>query len=98
MASTDVEHAGGHGEGGHVEVIDTGWRHEPAEAPSARFGWHGAATKTFYGAAIFFSLFLLAMIIGNHTGHIEDLYLIAFAAGTIFLVVRGWWMNRGKWS
>ena len=47
---------------------------------------------------IFFALFLLAMIIGNHTGRIEDLYLIAFAAGTIFLVVRGWWMNRGKWS
>lgn len=100
MASTDVEHTVGHGDGGHgeVEVIDTGWRREPADAPSARFGWHGAGTKTFYGAAIFFALFLLAMIIGNHTGRIEDLYLIAFAAGTIFLVVRGWWMNRGKWS
>ena len=54
MASIDVEHTGG-----QADVIDTGWRREPADAPSARFGWFGSATKTFYGAAIFFAAFLL---------------------------------------
>ncbi|WP_238419105.1 DUF2631 domain-containing protein [Gordonia sp. 'Campus'] len=98
MASTDVEHTVGHGAGGHAEIVDTGWRREPADAPSARFGWHGAATKTFYGAAVFFAVFLVLMIIGNHTGHIEDLYLIGFAVAVLVLCVRGWWMNRGKWS
>lgn len=93
MAATDVEHAGG-----HAEVIDTGWRREPYDAPSARFGWHGVATKTFGGAAIFFALFLLAMLIGNHTGRVEDIWLIAFAAGLVIICARNAWLSRGKWS
>jgi len=89
VASTDVE---------HTEFIDTGWRREPADAPSARFGWHGVATKTFYGAAVFFAAFLLLMMIGNHTGRVEDIYLVVFAVGILVLAIRGWWMSRGKWS
>ncbi len=58
----------------------------------------GVATKTFYGAAVFFAAFLLLMMIGNHTGHVEDIWLVAFAVGVLVIAARGWWMSRGKWS
>ncbi|ACY21364.1 hypothetical protein Gbro_2115 [Gordonia bronchialis DSM 43247] len=89
MASTEVE---------HHDTVDTGWVREPADAPSARFGWHGVGMKTSYIAAVFCALALVAMIIGNHHGHIEDIYLIGFAAVLIYFVVRGVVMNRNKWS
>jgi len=82
----------------HTDTVDTGWVREPADAPSARFGWHGQATKAFYIAGVICALALVAMIIGNHHGHIEDIYLVGFALLLLFFVIRGLVMNRGKWS
>jgi hypothetical protein len=37
------------------------------------------------------------MLRGNHVGHIEDAFLIFFAALILFLVGRDWWLRRRGW-
>ncbi|OZG26762.1 hypothetical protein BH683_022955 [Williamsia sp. 1138] len=74
------------------------YKPEPAEAPSARFGWHGEGMKTYKIAAWVSVVALLGMVIGNHEGHVEDLYLVGFAALIVFLLVRGEVLSRGKWK
>ncbi|MEP9391577.1 DUF2631 domain-containing protein [Gordonia sp. VNQ95] len=88
MASTDVEHS---------EDIDTGWVHEPADAPSARFGWHGTATKTFYIAGWLSVILLLLMFFGNHVGHVEDIWLAVSAAVLAVFLLRAMFAKK-KWS
>ncbi len=74
------------------------YKPEPAEAPSARFGWHGEATKTFKIAGWFSVAALLFMMIGNQKGHVEDLWLIGFALALAFILIRGEVLSRGKWK
>jgi hypothetical protein len=64
-----------------VSGVDT------AEVPSAAWGWSGEAPRTFRAAGWIFSIFLLSMFIGNHTGRIEDAYLAGFALVIIFALV-----------
>jgi len=58
------------------------------EVPSAEWGWSGEAPKLFRTLGWIVAAFLLLMMIGNHTGHVEDLYLIGFAAAIVFILVR----------
>lgn len=44
--------------------------------------------------AILCAVFLLLMLIGNHKGHIEDIFLIATAAGLVLAVVGDWVLRR----
>jgi hypothetical protein len=37
------------------------------------------------------------MLHGNHTGHVEDLFLIGFAGLILVLVGRDWWLRRRGW-
>ncbi|KSZ59631.1 membrane protein [Rhodococcus pyridinivorans KG-16] len=59
-----------------------------AEVPSAEWGWSGEAPKFFRVMALIVAVFLLLMLIGNHEGHVESLYLIGSSALLIFIVVR----------
>ncbi|MBT0568384.1 DUF2631 domain-containing protein [Williamsia sp. CHRR-6] len=96
MASSEVEHTK-HGEVAH-EPIDTGWAREPADAPSARFGWHGENKTTMRVAGWLAGVLLLAMLIGNHKGRVEDLYLIGITAVLWFILIRDLVLSRGKWK
>ncbi|EOM76005.1 DUF2631 domain-containing protein [Rhodococcus rhodnii] len=60
---------------------------DTAEVPSAAWGWSGEAPRFFRFLGWFFSLFLLAMLIGNHHGRVEDLYLIGLAGLMIVALV-----------
>ena len=42
-------------------------------------------------------MFLLCMLRGNHVGHVEDGFLIAFALLLVIVVVRDWWLRRRGW-
>ncbi|MFC6012794.1 DUF2631 domain-containing protein [Nocardia lasii] len=53
---------------------------DPAEVPSAAWGWSGESRKTFQIAGWVVVIALLGMTIGNHQGHVEDLFLIGLAA------------------
>ncbi|MGV9712368.1 DUF2631 domain-containing protein [Gordonia sp. NPDC003424] len=80
-----------------VEPVDTGWVREPADAPSARFGWHGQARKSFLIAGWFFVAFLLLMMIGNHRGHVEDIWLIATALVLAYFLIKASFGPKGAW-
>ena len=74
------------------------YKREPADAPSARFGWHGEGLKTFKIAGWVSIVALLVMMIGNHEGHIEDLFLLGFALLLAFILIRGEILSRRKWA
>lgn len=82
VASTEVEHYDG---------VD------PAEVPSAAWGWSKINYRSWYltGAVIF--IFLLAMLRGNHVGHVEDIFLGLFAALVLFVLIRDLWGRRRGW-
>ncbi|MGY0500662.1 DUF2631 domain-containing protein [Nocardia sp. FBN12] len=52
---------------------------DPAEVPSAAWGWSGESRKTFRIAGWVVVVALLGMTIGNHQGHVEDIFLISLA-------------------
>ncbi len=67
---------------------------DPADVPSAAWGWSKITYRTWYALGIFIILFLLGMLRGNHIGHVEDWFLIAFAAIVAIVMVRDMIMRR----
>ncbi|PXX12148.1 DUF2631 domain-containing protein [Mycolicibacterium moriokaense] len=82
MANTEVERHTG------VDVEDV---------PSAEWGWSKENYKWIHIGGLLSAGFLLLMLHGNHVGHIEDVFLIFFAALLVFVVVRDWWLRRRGW-
>ena len=82
MASTEVERHNG------VDVEDV---------PSVEWGWSKENPTVIHVGGLLTAAFLLCMLRGNHVGHVEDLYLIVFAAIIVVLVARDWWLRRGGW-
>ncbi|MDT5207753.1 MAG: hypothetical protein QOF67_168 [Mycobacterium sp.] len=82
MANTEVERHTG------VDVEDV---------PSAEWGWSKENYKWIHIGGLLSAGFLLLMLRGNHVGHIEDAFLIFFAALLVFLVARDWWLRRRGW-
>ena len=82
MASTEVaRHTG-------VDVEDV---------PSAQWGWSTENYKVIHIGGLLSAAFLLLMMRGNHVGHVEDWFLIAFAALIVIAVARDWWLRRRGW-
>ena len=67
------------GAGGHdkQEVVINGI--SSLDEPSIEWGWHKHSKKIGQWVGWLFTLFLLAMIIGNHEGNVENLWVIAIA-------------------
>ena len=82
MASTEVERHTG------VDVEDV---------PSAAWGWSTENYKVIHIGGLLSAAFLLLMMHGNHVGHVEDCFLVAFAALIVIAVVRDWWLRRRGW-
>ncbi|BBX39229.1 hypothetical protein MSIM_06800 [Mycobacterium simiae] len=70
---------------------------DPAEVPSAAWGWSKINVRTWHAVGVFAILFLLAMLHGNHVGHVEDNFLVGFAVLALFVLVRDWWGRRRGW-
>ncbi len=68
-----------------------------AEVPSAAWGWSRINYRSWHITGLVIFVFLLAMLRGNHVGHIEDWFLIGFAALVLFVVVRDLWGRRRGW-
>lgn len=49
------------------------------DEPSAAWGWHDIGRRAIQLSGWISVFFLLAMLIGNHEGHVEDIFLITFA-------------------
>lgn len=82
MASTEVERR---------TEVDT------AEVPSAAWGWSRINHRTWHIVGLGIFAFLLLMLRGNHVGHVEDWFLIGFAALVLVVVVRDMWGRRRGW-
>lgn len=82
MANTEVQRHTG------VDVEDV---------PSAEWGWSGENPTAIHIGGLLAAAFLVAMIHGNHTGRVEDLFLIGFALVIVVLVARDWWLRRRGW-
>ena len=61
---------------------------DPAEVPSAAWGWSKINHRAWYALGIFIIVFLLGMIHGNHIGNVENWFLVAFAALVAIALVR----------
>ncbi|MGE2690766.1 DUF2631 domain-containing protein [Mycolicibacterium pulveris] len=85
MPSTEVERRTGAND---VDVEDV---------PSAEWGWSKENPKWIHIGGLLGAAFLLIMLHGNHTGHVEDLFLLGFAALIVIAVVRDWWLRRRGW-
>ncbi len=83
MANTEVERHTG------VDV---------EEVPSAHWGWSKENHRAIQIGGILAGLFMLAMLRGNHVGHVEDIFLIGFAAVIFLVVIRDWWLRRRGWT
>ncbi len=68
-----------------------------AEVPSAAWGWSKINYRTWHATGLVIVVFLLAMLRGNHEGHIEDWYLIGFSSLVLFVLVRDLWGRRRGW-
>ncbi len=79
MASTEVERHTG------VDVEDV---------PSAEWGWSKENPRIKQVGGLLAAGFLLLMMHGNHVGHVEDWFLIGFAAFTLAVVARSWYVER----
>jgi hypothetical protein len=64
--------------------------HEPVTSPDQHKPGHPRAARI--GAAVS-ALILLTMLVGNHRGHVEDIFLIA-SAGLLILALVGDWVLR----
>jgi len=77
-------------EEGIVRAGETPITHERPED----WGWHGEAGKAGRITGYVMIAFLLVMLVGNHEGRVEDLYLIGFAL--VILVSLIWDSRRRK--
>jgi hypothetical protein len=83
VANTEVERHTG------VDVEDV---------PSAEWGWSKENFKLIHIGGLLSAVFMLAMLRGNHVGHVEDAFLIAFAILLVVVVARDWWLRRRGWT
>ncbi len=83
MANTEVERHTG------VDVEDV---------PSAHWGWSKENHRAIQIGGILAGLFMLAMLRGNHVGHVEDIFLVGFAITIFGIVFRDWWLRRRGWT
>ena len=82
MANTEVERHTG------VDVEDV---------PSTAWGWSQENHRLIHIGGLLSAAFLLLMMRGNHVGHVEDWFLIGFAALIVVAVARDWWLRRRGW-
>lgn len=59
------------------------------DEPSVKWGWHGFNRKFASAVGVFFAIFLLLMLFGNHKGHVEDIYLIVLSVLILVAIALG---------
>jgi hypothetical protein len=70
---------------------------DPRDEPSAEWGWHGGFPKGTRIAGWFTAFAMFIMLVGNHHGRTEDVWLIGIGAGLIILLVIDQIRRRTSW-
>ena len=67
------------------------------DEPSVEWGWHGHYPKVARFAGFVVAAVLVVLIIGNHTGKTEDIWLLVLAVGFFSLSVGAIVRARTSW-
>ncbi len=70
---------------------------DPADVPSAKWGWSKINYRTWHITGFCAVIFLLCMLHGNHVGHVEDIFLICFAILAAIVLIRDIVGRRRGW-
>jgi hypothetical protein len=70
---------------------------DPYAEPSAEWGWHGTFPRAARIGGWLIAAILLFMLIGNHTGRVEDVWLVAVAAAVVGALVWDQMRRRTAW-
>ncbi len=70
---------------------------DPADVPSAKWGWSKINHRTWYGVGVFIIGFLLMTLHGNHTGRVEDIFVLFFVVLVAGVLIRDIWGRRRGW-
>ena len=70
---------------------------EDVPDPTSEWGWNGSFPRGGTIAGVFSIIALLTMLIGNHTGKIEDLYLVGIALLLVLGLVISVRNKRNSW-
>ena len=79
---------------GREEAVVRSDAHPVEHERPEEWGWHGEMGKWGRRLAVIPVLFLLSMIVGNHEGRMEDLWLIGSALLLVLILV--WDARRRK--
>ena len=102
MAETGQHKASGsagdvtRGDLSHGALSQGGADHAPAERPED-WGWHHEWRRSTPVIGWLFVIALLLLIVGNHEGNVENLYLIGAAAVMAFMLIRSRIARRNAW-
>jgi hypothetical protein len=69
---------------------------DPHEEPSHEWGWHGQLPKATRIAGWASAVFCFLMLIGNHHGQTENIYLVA--SGVVIIALLLWDAARRRTS
>lgn len=70
---------------------------DPAEVPSAKWGWSKINHRTWHVTGLVIIGFLLLMMHGNHVGKVEDIFLVTFATLIAAILIRDVWGRHRGW-
>ncbi|MEU5694036.1 DUF2631 domain-containing protein [Actinosynnema sp. NPDC020468] len=70
---------------------------DPHDEPSAAWGWHGTFPKGIRIAGWLSTLAVFSLLIGNHHGHTENLYIIGTGATLALLLIWEQVRSRTSW-
>ncbi len=76
-------------------LTDTGV--DPEEEPSAEWGWHGSFPMGSVIAGWVSVAIIFVMLIGNHTGRTEDIWLIGVGIAMIAALILHTVRKRNAW-
>ena len=62
---------------------------DPADEPSAEWGWHGSFPNATRIAGVIVAIVLLVLLIGPYQDRLQDFWMIPIALGILALIVRG---------
>lgn len=70
---------------------------DPHEEPSAEWGWHGGFPLGTRIAGWVVAVIMFLMLIGNHTGRVEDLWLIVIGLSIVGALIYDRIRARTAW-
>lgn len=70
---------------------------DPRDEPSAAWGWHGSFPKTTRVIGWIVAILMFAMLIGNHEGDVENVWLIGLGTGLVLVLLYDLRRRRTAW-